>query len=230
MAHRPDRALRGGCAGRCDASARAGADWRRPARCCTCRSIWRPRPAATPLLWPSPSGWTRWRCSPARWTATRTRWPAWPRTPRCWPPARASPRVLQPAVQERLAAITPDWSRRSAYRLPGADYALQHARLGLPLLRLPRSGRSRRPPRCRLRAAHRRRTGRRGLPGRARSSPWPASARGGGDRRRRAGARRVRADRHGGALRAGWTASPPRLGAELFALQPPVLFGDVAVR
>ena len=68
---------------------------------------------------------------------------------------RVSPRVLQPAVQERLTAITPDWSRRAAAYPERA--VVQHARLGLPLLptttigSFPQTAEVRR-----LRAAHRR--------------------------------------------------------------------------
>ncbi|MFT3971884.1 MAG: 5-methyltetrahydropteroyltriglutamate--homocysteine S-methyltransferase [Micropruina sp.] len=68
---------------------------------------------------------------------------------------RTSPRVLQAAVQERLAAITPEWSRRAATYPERA--VLQHARLGLPLLptttigSFPQTAEVRR-----LRAAHRR--------------------------------------------------------------------------
>lgn len=59
---------------------------------------------------------------------------------------RTSPRVRRPAVQERLAAVTPEWSRRGA---PYAERALaQHDRLGCRCC-LPRpSAPFRRPPRC----------------------------------------------------------------------------------
>lgn len=45
---------------------------------------------------------------------------------------RSSPRVCRPEVQERLAQVTPDWSRRSTAYPERA--AAQHARLGLPPL------------------------------------------------------------------------------------------------
>ena len=230
-------------AGHRKASARIAFRSRRRARCCMSRSIWRWRPASIPKS----RSWLAFAVQ--KLDGIDARWhDALPMAAGGSDRPERFPTRIAALARPRGASTT----RKVAARVAGIDEAMAHPRDALfaerasrsaravrscRCSRPPPSARSRRPAKSGTRAA----ASRKGALDRARPTKQIlAEANGAGrcagrrDRHRRAGAWRVRAQRHGASISAssskaspspthGWVQS---YGSR--CVKPPVIFGDVS--